>query len=560
MHQNLGDLKKIKEIFKYFMKLKKYIFISAMIMILYSLITLPIPFINQLIVDKVIINREYEIMQYIIPVWILIIVIAPILNSVKSYFISLFDMKLDMLIRYDVFKKILHLPISYFEKNNVGYIQNRIETDIKSLHAVTAGKMIDMMNKLVLLVFGLIMLFHISWKLTLCVLVVLPIVIINGYFFSDKVKNYNKKVSEAWSELGGSITQNMLGIEIIKLFTMEKNVSENLSNLNKKCIKITGNKVKLDLTSNVIRNIFTGLESLIIWTYGSVLIKNNMLTLGQVVAFIGYSSYVYGPALQLANFKLNIQPVIAAWERIREILCLEDESYKEQEKPQIKLTSGKIEFNNVKFSYDSEKNVINNLNFVIHEQEKVIIIGHNGSGKSTLIKLLSQLYNQYSGKILIDNKNIKEYNIYSLRKQIAVVSQNIYLFSGSVIDNIKIAAPHLNDDEIKRFLSKNHLDELILKLPKGFDTIITENGSNLSGGQKQYISILRAIIKQDSKILIFDEATASLDTNVEYQLIKALKPLIKNKTFIHITHKKYNDYMERFLCLQNGSITELKEV
>ena len=118
----------------------------------------------------------------------------------------------------------------------------------------------------------------------------------------------------------------------------------------------------------------------------------------------------------------------------------------------------------------------------------------------------------------------------------------------------------LNDDEIKRFLSKNHLDELILKLPKGFDTIITENGSNLSGGQKQYISILRAIIKQDSKILIFDEATASLDTNVEYQLIKALKPLIKNKTFIHITHKKYNDYMERFLCLQNGSITELKEV
>ncbi len=193
MHQNLGDLKKIKEIFKYFMKLKKYIFISAMIMILYSLITLPIPFINQLIVDKVIINREYEIMQYIIPVWILIIVIAPILNSVKSYFISLFDMKLDMLIRYDVFKKILHLPISYFEKNNVGYIQNRIETDIKSLHAVTAGKMIDMMNKLVLLVFGLIMLFHISWKLTLCVLVVLPIVIINGYFFQIKLKIIIKK-------------------------------------------------------------------------------------------------------------------------------------------------------------------------------------------------------------------------------------------------------------------------------------------------------------------------------------------------------------------------------
>lgn len=557
MKRKWGDLKEIYEIYAYYIKLKKYIFISAILMVFSSIVTLPIPFINQIIVDKVITNKNFNYMYYIVPIWIVILIIAPMLNSIKSYFVTLFELKFDKMIRRDLINKVLHLPIRYFGENKAGYIQNRIETDIKNLHAISAGKMLNILNKIVLMLFGLIMMLQISIKMTICVLAVLPVVILNSYLFSNKVKLFNKKVSESWSELTGIITQRLMGIETIKLYTMEDKVVENLDERNSAFVKVTTRKVKLDLFSNVIKSILTGLESLIIWTYGSILITHNVLSLGQVVAFIGYCAYVYGPALQLANIKLDIQPVIAAWERIRDILNMDNEDKHEGEKPELNVKSGKIEFENVSFSYNENNQVLNQVNLIINGGENVMITGQNGSGKSTLVKLITRLYTNYTGIIRIDNQDISNCSIYSLRKQISFVSQNIFLFSGTVIENIRISVPGMEDNEIKKILFEYQLDEMIKMLPNGYETMITENGSNLSGGQKQYISILRSVIRRQCKIIIYDEATSALDKQIEAKVIQSLRNLVMNKTFIFITHKNYVENYQRQIQLVKGTVQEI---
>lgn len=551
-----NDIVKLYEILKYFRTLKKYFIISSIGIVLTILISLPIPYLNMILVDKVIIGKELDFMKVVMGLWLGLIFIRPLIDSVKNYNLALLEMKFDLEVKKDIFSKVLHLPSIYFADNALGYIRSRIEDDVAALHTVSAARILDIFSNAVKLIFGLIMMFGVHWKLTLLSIAIIPISIVNNWYFANRVKEINKKVSEAWAVQGGSMFESLLGIETIKLFLLElKRINEYIKRY-KESINITSKKISLDILSSFFSSVTSGICPFIIWGYGSWLAINDQLTLGQITAFVGYSGYVFTPVLQLAGLKLNIQTAIAAWERIQGILTLRDEKMLNEGKKNIEVPKGGITFKNVSFSFmGQESRILNNINLNIKPFEKVALVGENGSGKSTLMKLLIKFYDEYDGEILIDGQNIAAYDLYSLRRIISVVSQNVFLFKGTILDNIRMGCEDVNEEEVMGIMRNTHLDELIRSLPNGLNTEIEERGANLSGGQKQLISIARALIRTESKILIFDEATASLDPAIEKCLCENIEEICNGRTFINIVHRpSFMNFVDRVVMLNRGEV------
>ncbi|WP_455718119.1 ABC transporter ATP-binding protein [Anaerosporobacter sp.] len=437
--KNNSELRMLREIMKYFKPLKKYIIIATFTTIISVLLSMPIPYLNKILVDDVILGKHYSLFGVVMTVWLVILIVQPLLNSFTKYIFSIFDMKFDLEIKTDIFTKILHLPVDFFTNNQLGYIQGRIDNEITNLHSLTAGKILNVLSNIVMLVFGLIMMFFIDWKLTLLTLIIIPINIINSFYFAKRVRGVNKQVSEAWSRQGGKMFEFLMGIETVKLFVFECQSMKAYREKYKEAIGITKRKVKLDLISNFFSSVAAGLCSFIIWGYGGWLIIKGYLSIGAITAFVGYAEYVFSPAIQMAGLKLNLQSVFASWDRIKEILNLEDEKMISDTKEPLQITEGKIEYQNVSFQFeDNEQIILNDITTNIKAGEKVTLAGSNGSGKSTFIKLLVGFFPNYTGTIYIDGQDISKCSIYSIREQITVVSQYVFLFYGSIIDNIRM--------------------------------------------------------------------------------------------------------------------------
>ncbi len=549
------DMDKLKEILAYFSHLKKYIIISAFAILASVLLSLPIPYLNMRLVDEVLVNKNYKSFNIIVFIWGALLFVIPLINSVKSYYLSIFDMKFDYAIKKDIMQRIIYMPMSFFITNQSGYIQSRIDDDIRTLNTISAGRVLEIFSDCIKLVFGLIMMLSINPKLTIVSLVIVPLTLINNRIFSHRVKKVSKEVSEAWAVQRGNIFETIFGIETVKLFVLETKKLLEYYDKYEAGIRTTSRKVLTDIVSGYVNTAISGLAPLTIWAYGGWLIINNQLTIGEITAFVGYITFVFGPALNLASLKLNIQSAIASWERIKELLNLDNEMTLANKLP-IDIKSGRIVFDNVSYFYEGqEESVLKNINLQIKAGERVAILGANGSGKSTLAKLLLQLHTGYEGCISIDGQDVSEYNVHSLRRQITVVSQDVFLFNGTILDNIKICNENATDDDVADIINKTNMGELIASLPDGLNTVVSERGQNLSGGQKQMISIARAILKEKNKIIVFDEATSSLDPVVEKVLCINIDNLCKGSTFINIAHRPALLHtVDRIIVLEKGVI------
>lgn len=551
-----NDTEKIKSILSYFIPLKKYCIISGVLILLGVVLSLPVPYLNMMLVDNVILEKNYHLYKYIMILWFALLIIRPLLDSFKGYYLGLFDLNFDYNVKKDILSKLFYVPMHYFEKNQLGYLLSRIDNDIQALHTISAGRILDILSNIIMLVFGITMVFNISWKLALVSLVTVPLTLVNSFIFSPKVKDMNKKVSETWANLGGNLYETLLGIEMVKIFLLEAKRFAKYIKKYKESLEITIKKIIVDLIAGFFGKVVLGISPFLIWGFGVWFIINGELTLGQLTAFIGYTAFVIGPATQLASLKLNFQSAIGAWERIEEIIKLDDEKNQSRDKQIIQISKGDIFFKNVNFCYESsEKQVLKDITLHIEPGEKVAIVGGNGSGKSTLFKLLFKLYSGYEGEVLIDGYEISQYDTYSLRNQIALVSQNIFMFNETVLENIKVGNPNISQDHIWEIMEKTRLDQLISMLPDGLNTKVKERGANLSGGQKQLISIARALLKDDFKILIFDEATSSLDPLIEKYLSENIKEICQGKTFINIVHRpSFLSFVDRVIVLNKGEI------
>lgn len=443
------------------------------------------------------------------------------LTKTSNYFIAN--------LKNDLFTQVLKLPMEFFDQKQTGYIMERIK-EVDSLNVFFSPVFLKFLTSVFSFLGALVIIFSIRWELLIIILFFLPIIYVFTTYSGMRIKKASRILLESAAETTGKVQENIGGISAVKELNMEKQRATEISLQLK---RVADNSVKRGKIMNVASEGIQGiinLGSVILVVCSGLFIIKGKMSLGDYWAVSQYALIVFAPMQLFASISIMVQPGIVAISRIGEILRLktENEIGGNQRLSDIKS----IVFSNVSFGY-TEQLTIRNFNLVIHNTEKVVLFGKNGSGKTTLAKLLMGFYKTYHGSIRINNIELKEISLSDLRSKIGIVAQNIVLFSGTLLDNIRYIAPNLTEEDVMKILEKAGVD--VSEFTEGLNTTINENGKNLSGGQRQKIAFARMIVKNPD-VVIFDEATSNLDTASKYLVEDSIRTLFSDKICIIITH------------------------
>jgi len=462
-------------------------------------------------------------------------------------------------LRQFTFNHLIKLPITFFDKRRVGELNSRISSDISLLQETLTTTLADFIRQLVIVIGGTILLAYISIKLTFFMLAILPAVVLLAYFFGRFIRKYSKKAQHEVAESNTIVEETLQGIKSVKSYTNEFFESYRYQDKTREIARlgIKGGKYRGAFSSFLVLGLFGSLVA-VVWR-GSILLAAGEFESGALFSFVLYSGFIGGNIGGMASVYTQIQRFLGATEDLFEIFETEIEPIIEIQalKPGDKL-SGRIQFENLSFTYPSrqEEQVLNNLSFSIESDQLVALVGPSGAGKSTIASLLLKMYEPSHGKILFDDKDSREIDFSFLRRQIGLVPQDIFLFGGSIFENIAYGNPSATADEISEAARQANAWEFIERFPEGLDTIVGERGTQLSGGQRQRIAIARAILK-NPKILILDEATSSLDSESEKLVQDALEKLMQGRTSIVIAHRLATiRKADQIIVLDKGMIAE----
>mgnify|MGYP006140969117 FL=1 len=461
-------------------------------------------------------------------------------------------------LRLDSFENLIKLPLTFFSDRRIGELCSRIASDIEILRNIFTTDLAQFLRQIIIIIGGIGLLSITSIKLTLFMLCTLPVIVIVAVIFGRKLRIYAKEVQDVVAKSNTIVEETLQAISTVKSFTNEL---FEINRYNKKTDKIAQlsielGKIRALFASFIIFGIFGSIVA-VIW-YGTILIQDNLMSIGDLFSFVLYSVFIAASIGGIAELYASIQKAIGATEKLLEI---------QNEKPEnIQLSStnsqvskGEIQFKNTYFSYPSRKDslIINNLSLMINPGEQIAFVGVSGVGKTTITKLLMRFYDVNKGSIFIDNKNINEYNIHDLRKSIGIVPQDIILFANSIKENLLYANKEATENEMIDAAKKANAHEFIMNFKDGYNTIVGERGIELSGGQRQRVAIARAILK-NPKILIFDEATSSLDSESETMIQESIDLLLKSRTSIIIAHRLSTIKNADKICvIENGTIVDI---
>jgi ATP-binding cassette subfamily B multidrug efflux pump len=457
-------------------------------------------------------------------------------------------------LRVAVFKKIVALPLKQFDTTPIGTLTTRTINDIESINDIFSDGLIPIISDLLIIIFTLATMFWMDWRLTLIALIPFPFLIVATYFFKESVNKSFVSVRNAVAQLNAFVQEHITGMSIVQAFAAENREFDKFKKINKdhrdSNIKaIFAYSVFFPIVELVLA-ISTGLA---VWY-----VAGKQLQPGLLIAFILYLNQIFRPLRVIAD-KFNVlQMGMIAAERVFKILEIPEEPGSILvDENESKKCEGKINFNQVWFAYNDENYVLKNISFEVKAGETVALVGHTGSGKTSIISLLNRLYPIQKGSITLDDINIDSYDLHDLRKQIGVVLQDVFLFSGSVMDNITLRNPAITKDQVIAAAKMINVHEFILSLPNGYDYHVMERGSTLSLGQRQLISFIRAILYNPA-ILILDEATSSIDTESELLIQHAIDTLITGRTSIVIAHRLSTiRKANKIIVLDNGEIKEM---
>jgi len=533
---NSIDLKitKYKILSELILKNIKIVLIAILIIIISNLINIFIPLITKNIIDNSIKNKDLSSFYNQIFKLLLLIIIYSFINFIDIYVNESLGQNILFSLKKKVFDHLIYLPSSYFDKTPVGKFISRIESDGEAVRVFITNSVLLILNDIILFTGMIIIMSKNSIYLTLIMFSVVLLLALFSIWYRNRIYPIWKKFRIFFSKMTGVISDIIKGANIIRIFNLEpwgiKKVNEEL-----KKIFILGKKG--DFIDSLYFNslwIFESLSiTLIIWiTVFKPQIVKVSFSVGLLFLFISYIKQFFGPIRNLTQQFQEVQKAFASLSRIEEILNNEKECFSGVE---IKNFNQKIVFDKVSFSYDNKKQVLKDISFEINKGEKVALVGRTGSGKTTIISLLLRLYDGYEGSIKIDGIELKDISKKSLRSLFSTVFQDIFLFEDTIRNNITIGKD-LNDDYLFKYLKKIGIDDFFKRFPEKFSTLIGNDSTNISTGEKQLISIVRAYLRE-CEILIFDEATASIDKNTEDIIYKSLDKFSKNKTTILIAHK-----------------------
>lgn len=443
-------------------------------------------------------------------------------------------------IRRDTYYNLITLPMNFFTNRWVGELNSRLSADLTQIQTTMTTTLAEMIRQLITMVGGVVFLIVVSPKLTLLNLAILPLMIVAAVFFGRFIRKLSRETQDKLAESNTIVQETLQGISNVKAFVNEAfEAARYKRSLNEVVeIALRGANYRGVFVSFIIFCIFGAVIG-VIW-YGSVLVLDGEMTVGDLTQYILYSMFVAGSMGSFPDLYANVQKAVGASERVIELLeeAKEDISIDAEAEAATRIIRGNVDFNHIAFAYPSrpESVVLQDISFSVEAGQKLAIVGPSGAGKSTIASLLLRFYEPLSGQLLFDNRSATEYSLRDLRSQIAIVPQDVLLFGGSIFENIAYGDLKASKDEVISAAKRANAHDFIVGFPEGYETLVGERGVKLSGGQRQRIAIARALLK-DPAILILDEATSSLDSESERLVQEALEELLKNRTSIIIAHR-----------------------
>jgi ATP-binding cassette subfamily B protein len=550
------DSRLMKRLIRYLKPYQKWVLIAIVLTIGVSLASTIRPYLTKIAIDDYIVHKDYVGLRNIILILFGTLIVQGLLQYVMTYLTQWVGQKTIFDLRMELFEHLQRLAMRFFDKNPVGRLVTRLTNDIEVLNEMFSSGIVMVFADVFTIAGILIFMFSLSWQLTLIALsVIIPLAYVT-VIFRRKVRVAYRDVRILVARMNSFLQEHISGILVVKIFNKEKKMLKDFEEINMDHTKANVRSVfYYSVFFPVVELIGAISAALIIW-YGGGQVIHQALTIGILISFLQYAEMFFRPIRDLSE-KYNImQTAMASSERIFNLLDQKIIIPDPERPSELKEVKGKIEFRNVHFAYVKDDYVLKNLSFNINQGEKVAFVGATGAGKTTIMNLLCRFYDVQKGEILLDGINIKDITKENLRKNIGLVVQDIFLFSGSIEDNISLGNKEIGFDKIQQSARIIGIDKFIERLPEKYRQNVKERGVTLSQGQRQLITFARALA-YDPRILILDEATSSVDTHSEILIQQAIEKLMEGRTSIIIAHRLSTiQKCDKIIVMHKGEIRE----
>ncbi|WP_353894131.1 ABC transporter ATP-binding protein [Proteinivorax hydrogeniformans] len=503
--------------------------------------------------------REYDVDGLIRlgTIFLVVVLLGFGVNYAQIYILHRTAFRIIYNLRVDIFSHLQKLNLGFFDKSPVGRLVTRVTNDTETLNEMFVGVMVNAFKDIFMLIGIIVVMFSLDVQLALIVMAVLPVVFISSIIFRIKARQAYRDVRTKLARINASIAENISGMKIVQIFKQENKKFKEFDDINQGHLKASLREVKVFAIFRPFIDVLHYLAlALIIWWGGGSVIQG-AIQFGVLYAFINYIKMFFQPINAITEKYNILQSAMASSERIFQLLDTEPEVVNPEKSKELREVDGSIEFKDVWFAYNEGEWVLKDVNFKVNPGETVAFVGATGAGKTSIINLISRFYDIQKGEILIDGVNVKDVDQEELRKNIGVVLQDVFVFSGDIKSNIKLNNEHIDDDKIKEIAETIYADSFIEKLPDGYDQKVQERGSTLSAGQRQLLAFARALAF-DPSILVLDEATANIDTETESIIQDALEKLQEGRTTIVVAHRLSTiQNADKIIVMHKGKIREI---
>ncbi|WP_243644000.1 ABC transporter ATP-binding protein [Paenibacillus pinisoli] len=526
--------------------------------ILISLLEFVVPQLTKYTIDTVIDQKLFSQLFYIGAGIILAAISLGFLRYLSTSVMAAIGQKVLYRLRNDLYRHLQKLDIAYYDRNRTGDLMSRVTNDVSVLQQLISSSMMQLFTDVFTFTAIAIYMMFIDWKLTVMLLATFPFMIMTTRVFGKRIRTSFRKVQESLADVSDHLQNTLTGIRMIKSFTAEDYESERFSERTQRNMDANVQVTRLRAAYEPIIDFINFVGLAIVLVFGAWLAMKGSMTVGTIVAFIAYLRLLQNPIRHFSRILNSIQQAAAAYERIVEVMNTQPEITDKPDAAQLPPMEGHIQFHDVTFSYSGGRGdeVLSGFNLELKPGQVTALVGSSGSGKTTIAHLITRFYEVGEGSITVDGFDVRDVTLDSLREQIGIVTQDIVLFNGTIGENIRYGNQNATDEEVVAAAKAAHAAEFIESFKDGYDTGIGERGVKLSGGQKQRLSIARALLK-NPKMIILDEATASLDTESEQMIQTALAELLKERTCLVIAHRLSTiQQADAIYVLENGRIEE----
>jgi len=549
-------MKPLRKLFKFVAPYWKQMTLAAISLIIWSLISLAMPYAARYLVDSVFVTYSRTELNRMTAILFGLFIVQALIGYGQNYLIHFLSQRVIADLRLAIQQHLLHLPLRFFKDSRVGEIVSRVTNDVTTLQVVLTETPIALLRQIVTITGGIVLMASMHWQLTLLIFIIVPPLILLGIFFGRKVEKLSTLIQDRLANAISVLEESISGIRIVKSFTRERFEEKRFKDRIEETFDTTMDRTRVRAAFIPLVSLLGFMAVTAIMWLGGQFVLNQTLTPGELLAFLFYMIMVAAPLGEFAGVYTQIREAIGAAARIFEIMEASSEPEQSEEANPLPPINGTVKFHNVSFGYEPDELILKEINLTAQPSEIIALVGPSGVGKTTMVNLIPRFFDPLEGWIEIDGHRITDVTLQSLRSQIGLVPQETFLFGGTISENIAYGSPESPRQEIVAAAKAAYAHEFIEGLPKGYDTEVGERGVRLSAGQRQRIAIARALLK-NPRILILDEATSALDSESEQMVQKALEVLMRNRTTFVIAHRLTTiQNADRILVLEEGKIVE----